>query len=335
MQHSQDIESKVQLAVQEFARKTKSGGDALTDMSMLIDVTTLLPLSRLDYWERFIRLEFCTLLRTQSSPCWKIWSKPSQANTWIDLISWDGHKREKALQTLSSAAPNAFFFALIVRRLNDWVPEVRKAARERIPQIVDASNPSFIVEALCVTLMHWNSWGRMDSPERKALLNILDRKEIAQTFMNKLVSSTSGPMMSILAQVGRTSTIDIHLKNIAKNAIQPSVRAKAFRSLLEGKMTWLEGREWKWSDLRFCQGQLKPIVSERDLLVKNHFMESLKLASTDRSSLVRKVAAEILITNLNTVGVESLALARVFAADRSTSIAERGQFMLNLLENPK
>lgn len=335
MKHSQDIETKVQLAVQGIARETNSGGDTSTDMSMLFDATSHLPLSNLDYWERFIRSEFSTLLRAYSPPSWKIWSKPSQTNTWFDLISWDGHKREIALNALSSPAPNSFFFALLLRRLNDWVPQVRKAARERIPQIVDASNPSFIVEALCVTLTHWYSWGRISELDKNALLSIISSKDIALIFMDRIVSSTSGPMMSILTQVGRTSALDIHLKDIAKRAVQPSVRAKAYRSLLEGKMTWLEGRKWKWSDLRFCEGRLKPIVAERDLSIVSPFLESLKLASTDPSSIVRKVAAEMLITNLNTVGDESLAFARVFAADSSTSIAERGQFILNLLMNSR
>ena len=101
----------------------------MADMSSLVDVTSQLPLSNLNYWERLIRLEFSSALESSSPPKRKIWSKPSQFLTWLDLISWDGYKREKTLRTITGAAPNSFFFALAIRRLNDWVPQVREAAR--------------------------------------------------------------------------------------------------------------------------------------------------------------------------------------------------------------
>lgn len=112
MQRSQIMEDKIISAVRTFASSINSGSKVVADMSELIEVTSQLPLSSFDYWERFIRSEFSTALRESIPPKWKVWSKPKELVTWLDLISWDGHKREKALRALSGAAPNTFFFLL-------------------------------------------------------------------------------------------------------------------------------------------------------------------------------------------------------------------------------
>ena len=328
MQLQQELEEKVVSAVRDFANSINSGGKVVADMSSLVEAASQLPLSNLDYWERLIRWEFASALHSYAQPKWKIWAKPSTFLTWIDLSSSDGYKREKTLRTLTGAAPNSFFFALAVRRLNDWVPQVREAARETLPLIAQASDPTHVVDALFVTLPDWNSWGRIEQSDKQVLLKIISSKDISESLKSKIISATSGPLTSIFAQVGRTSVLDDHLSEIAKNAIQPSVRAKAYRSQFEGKMVWLEGKKWEWTDIRYCEGRLKPILSERKLTVTSPFLETLRMASIDRSPIVRRVAAEMLIRELENLGDESFRLANLLASDASPSVAERGNFAL-------
>lgn len=332
MQLRQDLEVKVVSAVKDFANSINSGHKIVADMSSVVEATSRLSLSNMDYWERLIRCEFSSALNSSAQPKWKVWAKPSPFLTWIDLCSWDGYKREKTLRTLTGSAPNSFFFALAVRRLNDWVPQVREAAREKLPLIAKVSDPVHVVEALCITLSNWNSWGRIEESDKQVLIEIISRKEITEALKLKIISATSGSLTSIFAQVGRTSVLDGHLSEIANNAIQPSVRAKAYRSQFEGKMVWFEGRKWEWTDIRYCKGRLKPIVSERKLTVTSPFLETLRMASVDRSSIVRRVAAEMLIRELETLGEESLRYANLFVSDASPSVAERGNFALKKLE---
>jgi len=266
------MEEKIILAVKDFANSINSGSKVVADMSPLIDVTSELPLSSFDYWERLIRSEFSLALRESTPPKWKVWSKPNELLTWLDLISWDGYKREKTLRTLSGAAPNTFFFSLAVRRLNDWVPQVREAAREKLPEIAKATNPEYVVEALCIVLSNWNSWGRIEEADKQVLLQIICEEEIAESLRSKLISSTSGPMPSLFSQLGRTAILDDKIEDIASLAVQPSVRAKAYRSLFESRISWIEGRKWEWTDIRYCEGKLKPIVSERKLNVRTSLL---------------------------------------------------------------
>ena len=332
MQRSQVVEEKVVRAVKDFAFSINSGSKVVADMTSLIDATSQLPLKSFDYWERIIRSEFSLALRELEPPKWRIWPNPKELLTWLDLISWDGYKREKALRTLSGSAPNAFFFSLAVRRLNDWVPHVREAARETLPELAKATAPDFVVEALLTALSNWNSWGRIEDADKKILLQIISQKDIANSMRSRLISSSAGPMPSLFSQLGRTNILDDYLPEIANLAVQPAVRAKAYRSLLERRIAWIEGRKWKWTDIRYCEGRMTPIVSERKLNIKVPTLELLKCSAEDRSSVVRRVSAEVLIRDLEGVGVHARVLAEKFASDQSSAVSERGRFALHKLQ---
>jgi len=130
------------------------------------------------------------------------------------------------------------------------VPQVRKAAREKLPEIARSTDPKDVVNALSNALSNWNSWGRIEEADKGILLQIICEKEIAKSFRSKLISSASGPMPSLFSQLGRTPILDESMEEIANSAIQPSVRAKAFRSLFERRIVWIEGRKWEWTNKR-------------------------------------------------------------------------------------
>lgn len=332
MQQSQMIEDKVISAVKEFASSINAGSKVVADRSALIEATSLIPLSNFDYWERLIRYEFSQALGNSTQSQWKFWSKPSELLTWLDLISWDGYKREKALRTLSGPAPNVFFFSLAIRRLNDWVPQVREAARDKLPEMAKETAPEHVVEALCIALSNWNSWRRIEKADKQVLLQIICRDEIAEALKMKLISSASGPMPTLFSQLGRSPMLDDDLETIATLAAQPAVRAKAYRSLFEGRITWTEGRTWVWTDIRYCEGRLKAVVSERKLTIQTPFFDLLRRSSVDRSSIVRRVSAEFLIRELDRLRESAQEFAEKFASDKSNPVAERGLFALKKLE---
>ena len=332
MKFDQECEKEVVQAVQNFAKAVKANSNVDSSMRVLSEVTSRLKLAQLDYWERLIRDEFSSSIEIKTGYKWWPSLKRDRFLTWIDIFSWDGYSREKSLRSLNGPVPNSFFFALSLRRLNDWVPEVRAAARERLPVIIQQSNPTHIVGALSATLGNWESWGRMQESDKEALFKILTNEHTFEAFIQHILTCASGPMTSVLSQLGRNATTDRYLTEISKNAIQPSVRAKAYRSQLEGKMKWLEGREWKWIDKSYGVRRLVPKISQRTLSEKPAFKSTLHAASEDSSSMVRRVAAELLIQNIETLGVESsLGYARKFSTDSSSSVSERGIFALRQL----
>lgn len=333
MTHRQDKEALVLSAVREFADQLNSGGSVIADMSSLVLATDSLSLRGIEYWERLIRWEYAAALRPITPSFWPFRKKPKRQLTWIDLSSGNGHERERTLRAIAgSSTPNSFFFVLAVRRLNDWVPQVRKAARESVPVIAENSNPEHVVEALFSILPYWSSWGRLEESDQKIFFKILAIKNVTRTLKSRLIAASNGPMATVLSQVGRTPVLDPYLSEISHTALQPAARAKAYRSQLEGRMAWFEGRKWKWTDIRYCEGHYEPIVSERALTESWPFLETLKEAAVDKSSIVRRVAGELLIRKLESLGEESMVLANLLATDPSPAVSERGKFALKKLQ---
>ena len=138
--------------------------------------------------------------------------------------------------------------------------------------------------------------------------------------------------LTLFSQLGRTTILDGKIEEIAKYAIQPSVRAKAYRSLFEGRIVWNEGRRWVWTDIRYCEGSLETIVGERKLEIDTPLINLLKMSSEDSSSIIRRVSAEILIRNFGNLGSKVRDFAERFDSDNSHTVSERGEFVLRKLD---
>lgn len=323
MNKTSALEQELSQAIKELVRSSCSSKETSPPLCPVSLVTAEWPLGNLDYWERFIRDEYNKALSSSSHNIWN----PSHQITWIDLCSWDGHKRERALRCIESA-PNRFALALVCRRLNDWVPQVRQAASEVLSKIVTNTNKSYVVDTVFFTLSHWSSWQRIDEKSKNTLLEIITTTRLLDELKLNLIASPTGPLSSVFSQIARKSAIDHYLIEIANRAVQPSLRAKVYRCLFSNKVSWFNGRKWQWTDIRYCQGHEVPIISERPLTIHVPLIPLLKSAANDRSSIVRRVAAEVLIRELKNVGDESIKLAEQLSLDRSTAVAERGKFAL-------
>ncbi len=127
--------------------------------------------------------------------------------------------------------------------------------------------------------------------------------------------------------------IDSYIHEIAVNAIQPSVRAKAYRCLFEKKVVWVAGQQWKWIDKQYCKGRFEPLLRERPLSVANPLVDILKLAVNDRSPVVRRVADDTLIRELKSIEAKSIKFAESLSRDPFPSVAARGKYALGRLRN--
>ncbi|MCD2164077.1 hypothetical protein [Comamonas koreensis] len=335
MASQQESSDRVLKAVAAFVSSLYSGRSVCPDMSSLIQATSSLRLSSFDDWEQLVRSGIDWAENKHKPPKWRFWAAPTPFPTWIDLCSWDGYKRERTLRALAGAAPNAFFLALAARRLNDWVPEVRAAARETLPSIAAASDPAEVASMLCAVLPHWNSWGRMEAHDKQVLLEISSTEAVVCALTEQIISTPAGPMAEILAQVGRSPALDASLQDIASQAVQPAVRAKAYRAMLDGKMVWLEGRVWECTDRSRFTGYRRAVHGHRSLSGTVPSAELLKAAIADPSNVVRRVVGDVLIRETEPLDGLALELAIRLAADKHPSLSARGQFLLENLTKPK
>lgn len=326
-------EEAIQAAVHHWLDSRPGGAEAEQAMAVLLSRTAQVPLTHLDSWERMIRRELETAERRAQTSAWQTWRKPARFPSWLDLCSCNGFERERFLRAVSGGAPNRFFFVLALRRLNDWVPEVRAAARECLPELARHTAAGQVVDAIWVTFPLSASWGRMEAADRTVLVELLGIEEVAIALKSAIVAASSGPASSVLMQAGRSAALDPWLAEIARMAVVPSVRARAWRCLLESRMTWIVGRKWVWTDLKWCKGRFEPVVEQRPLSVTSELVDQVEQASRDPSPLVRRVAGEMLIRHLDKLGIEADAIARRLAGDRSRSVSERGRFALARLES--
>ncbi len=294
-------------------------------LSEYIGVTSGLPVSKLEYWERTFRYEIELASYSQ-----RLSLNSRRLLPWVDCCSGNGYRREKALRALNEGAPNGFLCALVLRRLNDWVPQVRAAAREHIPVMAAHTQPDHLVEALWALLLHFHTWGRLQTEDLEVLMSLLSI--VPSRLVAKLLQATTGPAAGILGQLGRTPILDQCLPTLCAQAMQPAVRAKAYRSQLEERMVWFEGRKWVWTDRRWCQGRYVPVLGERKIHVYRPFLELLAQAAQDASPIVRRVAGDVLLAKLDSIGVDALPIAILLSEDAYPSVAERGIFALKRIK---
>lgn len=300
----------------------------------LLKATSQLQIARLDYWESVFRSEICQPKQSWN-PIYKLLSNNKQRVrlSWIDCCSGDGYQREDALRAIATGASNSFLFALILRRLNDWVPEVRAAARDLVPLVAKQTRAEYVCEAFWSLLPHLHTWGRIQREDKEILIDILSYEDIPLRLSEKIIAAPAGPAPTVLRQAGRQPAFDSFLPSIAERAVQPAVRAKAYQSQLDGCVTWIEGYQWIWTDKRWCKGRYMPIVGKREIQVARPFVEVLELAATDKSALVRRVAGNALLSETGDLGAGAWAIAQLLATDAYPSVSERGKFALKRFEN--
>lgn len=297
------------------------------DISSFIATTSKIPLKNLDEWEQLIRRKITPPFQKNSLKYFEPKSCMADSLTWLNICNADGFKRERALKELSGGAPNSFLLALVVRRLNDWVHQVRNAACDLLPLLAQHSDPEIIVDVLFIMLPHWDSWGRMGNKEKNVLVEVISMDKIAKSLKGRLISATSGPVATIFSQVGRTDTIDKFLPEISGLSVQPFLRAKAYRCQFERKFIWVEAGAWQWIKAYGARRRI-PILNEREIFTAKPFLETLRKAISDRSPKVRRIAGEMLIKESNNIGEEAFKLATILASDTSPSVAERGNYAL-------
>ena len=168
----------------------------------------------------------------------------------------------------------------------------------------------------------------MGDVETEVLMKIILMDKVTDALKQRLLISSSGPVATIFVQAGRTTALDNFLAEIAEKSVQPSLRAKAYRCQFESKFVWAEGLTWQWVDKVNGIKRRLPILKERIISTSTLFIENLRMATTDRSPMVRRIAGEMLIKELGNIGDEAFKLANILASDASKSVAERGRYAL-------
>src|SRR5262245_20229256 len=98
---------------------------------------------------------------------------------WLFLFHPSGYLRLAALHRINTAPASPFFLAALAWRLNDWVPQVREAARlcaERELPLVDAQVAATAARYLLGRRIAWSRW----THEQITLDRVFARKDVLE-----------------------------------------------------------------------------------------------------------------------------------------------------------
>ncbi|MDH2344904.1 hypothetical protein [Bradyrhizobium sp. SSUT77] len=245
---------------------------------------------------------------------------------WLFLFHPNGHIREAALWHINTPPRSPFFLAALAWRLNDWVGQVRQAARRCIERIGAGVSSEVAAETGLYLLSRHLIWGRWRD-EAKTLDRILAREDVIAAIADRLRMRTTGPMAACLRNALRHPGIDRHLPALAAQAIQPSVRAVAYQSLISGKARWQTGYDWIWVDRVYGSRKRVPAFGTRELERSRPMASDIADGLRDRSAFVRKIVADAMIVVRAELPDERGVVALI-ADDPSPAVRSRADFML-------
>lgn len=320
----------MQDAIRRIASAIRMGRCDPAALTVFIDETSSLPLSNIAQYENAIRRISYDI---QPMPRVLPWQRQPDAYRfavpWFDLFSANGFRRERVLRTVMTEAPSAFLLAVLLRRLNDWIPQVREAAHKAARHAVATSSVDIVVDVAWVLLPARLTW-RRTGPEGQAIIDSLpNRPDVAKSICQKILREPAGGASAVLHEASRCASLDEFLPELAASAIQPAVRAAAYRMLLTRRAVWSDGWAWRWTDKSMGERVRERTWVSRELTIETGIVPTLTSALSDPSPAVRRVAGDVLISHQAELGEVALALARQLETDPYPSIAERGRFLLS------
>lgn len=245
---------------------------------------------------------------------------------WVFLFHPNGYLREAALHAIKTLPPAPFFSAALALRLNDWVPQVRLAAKRCLQRVASQIQARVAADAAFYLLPRRFVWRRWRE-EASILDEIFARDDVLAALACELEVRAKGTVSACLRQALRFPNFDRHLPRLAMVAAQPSVRAVAYQGLIFERLSWPVGFEWLWIDKVYNRRRVVPMLQSRHVERTGALDDILAAGIRDKSIFVRKIVAEAMITVRSEIADEA-PLVATLAADRSPAVRSRADFML-------
>jgi hypothetical protein len=245
---------------------------------------------------------------------------------WLFLFHPSGYLRETALDHIITPPTSPFFLAALAWRLNDWVAPVRQAAEQCFKRISGQLAATIAADAAPYLLERRFIWGRW-SDEANILDLVFARDDVLAALAARLQGTPTGPLAICLRHALRYPAIDQHLPRLAVSAVQPSVRAAAYRCLIPGKAVWPVGFEWSWINKVYGLRRRTPKLETRTIQTDRPATDFIEAGIRDKSAFVRKVVADAMIAVRAQIPNEEKLVAHL-ATDRSSLVRSRAEFLM-------
>lgn len=250
---------------------------------------------------------------------------------YLYLFHADGFVRGAAIRALSAPPASAFEIAAIALRLNDWVAQVRQAARDYAERMFASIAPEVAAAAAEHLLAKIETWQRWSDEDRNCLTALFANARVVSAITDLLMRMQSGSATRLLRQTLPSPHVDAHLPALAARAHLTSVRAVALDVLVTRRARWITGFERQWIDKTYGISRRVPVFAERGIAHDLDVEALVAKAARDRATAIRKVACAWLITHMDDLSATMRATVAHLAEDRSHGVRERARFVLSRL----
>lgn len=245
------------------------------------------------------------------------------------LFHADGFVREAAIRALSAPPASSFEIAAIALRLNDWVTNVRIAARTYAERMFPAIAPEVAAAAAEHLLTQIELRRRWSEEDRDILTALFGRADSVAAMAERLMKTRIGPAARHTRQLLRNPAIDTYLPGLAAHAHLTSVRAVALDALVTRRARWITGFEQQWIDKTYGISRRVPVFAERVIAHDLDVEALVATAARDRATAIRKVACAWLIAHMDDLSGTMRAAVAHLTEDRSHSVRVRARFVLS------
>jgi hypothetical protein len=254
---------------------------------------------------------------------------PALAFLW--LCHRNGYAREEAVKSILIPPTSGFFLATLFSRLNDWVEPVRVEASRCIERLFYDIRPEVIVAASPYLLSRWMDWKRWNSKDIALLDRLLARSDVAAALAKKFRARAEGPLASQMRSLLRNDAIDKYLPSLVVESENPAVRIVCLRVLARSCVEVHVGFERKWIDKVYGHFRLVPSTEKRPVRLSYDINKIIAQCLRDRSTAIRRVAADVLIERYKNFPDVDSCVARLLQ-DKSKAVRERGEFLQRQLQ---
>ena len=213
---------------------------------------------------------------------------------FVFLFHGNGYYRQAALELIDGPLEAPFLLAAVIYRLNDWVPEVRRAAFECALRVFAVTPAQVVVPAAIGMLemrIHWQRGTR----EAVIVDEVLSRGDVQSGMIGYLLQTPSGPVARTLCHLLRDARFDHALPSLARHAQHPAVRGLALRTLIQRQARWPVGMTTQWIDKSMAKGRRVQAFASRQVTIEAPIEPFIRQAAADHTAFVRKIAMQAVI----------------------------------------
>ncbi|MEM6933787.1 MAG: hypothetical protein AAF526_09395 [Pseudomonadota bacterium] len=246
---------------------------------------------------------------------------------WLLMFHGSGYVRQAAMEALTTSPSCPFEVAAVVYRLNDWVSNVRTASTTYAREFLVTVSAEAMSESAFFLLPQMSFLSRWDDQALSVLQDSIYRTEVLDEMREQFLAPRGGKVGQSLRLILQRADFDIHLEKLALDARLPTVRAIAIETLLMGRARWFVGYRREWVNKVYGITRRVAEFETRNVEIDFGAEEILRAAARDKSSLVRRIAADFLISKREHLTAEMSEFSDVLRNDKSSAIRSRIDFL--------